>query len=487
MNFPAVPGSTQSHIVPHGTPLPKAKSGFGAAVANRSRWDDGIKWGELVDKQWTHLRFYGDVYLLATSWIKHQKSGKKFPILSLAWDPETKQFSKPGDPILDDFDPKNSPIQDIKDIVPRQHGFGHAIFRQAQQMGQPCNLPVKLPISLCLSLQRLSGMNKHVIEGSTYEADVTDPYWGADVYVFYDSSARAEAKYQVQIGPRGPLRDDERAFVDQQINWRALVTYPTREEVVRALRDNGYYDLIGGGQTAAGQMIPPAPPIPSAAGAFVPPPPSAPHTAFTPPLSQTPSFPSAPSVGMAPPSPQQFIPPTAPSAPVQAMPPQPFAAPTLPQAPAPTPMPPAPVPPSPAGFAPPPPPPAAGGFGGLAQSGVVEIDEIPFRDAAVTAAPKASTPPTAQQPLVVDAPNVNAAPAAASTSERLFQVVGKGKIGQAEFQGMVEIYAETHKRGPVQQWTRGDANGLQVLSCYSQYRGDTTCMKCPLRRYCIEG
>ena len=482
MNLP-VPGpqSVQNHTLPKGVSLPQVKAGFGAATGGRAKWDDGIKWGELPEKAWTQLRFYGDVYLLATSWIKHQKSGKKFPLLSLAWDPETKHFSRSGDPILEDFDPRNSTNPEIKDITPRQHGYGHAIFRQAQQMNQirPW-APVKLPISLILSIQRLSGMNVHIIDGQRYEADVTDPYWGADVYVLYDSTARAEQKYQVQIGPKVPLTEEEMSYISQQYDWKSRVVWPSREEVIRSLRENGYYDLIAPQNHMVSQpavppsnfgMLPP-PPFPQVLPPQAPPPVQQPEYqqvyapqppavqqmyAPQPPAVQQPDYPQAPQ-GMQAPSTASFAPPPAPPVQAQAMPPQPFGAPPIPMAPPQAPVNAAPVSPVPVGLRPSVPASAP------AAEGLIELDDIPFDGAAESAA-------TGQE-----------------VTERTYQVVGKGKpMGQGAFQTLIGQYAEATKRLPLRACSRGELEGIDVLTCYSQYRGDSVCMKCPLRRYCIEG
>lgn len=326
MSFP--PSPMQSQIQPAGSPLPVKNSGFGGLSSNRKRWDESLKWLPLKESAWTQLRFAGDIYMVATSWIKHQKSQKKFPMLSLAWDPESRSFSRPGDPIMEDFNPKTSNIKEIQDIMPRQQGFTHAFDRSTGEFG-----PVRIPISLALTLHQLASFNKVTIDGEEYECDIADPYYGIDVYVFNDPNGKGEARYKAQAGPRTPITEQEQARMNSEsCRWMDVITYPSRDEIRQALTQNGYYDMINPNQSQewanpAGHQAPPVP-VPSNYSGSVPPPPfpssgpvvqSMPQVPVAPPLAPAYQAPVAPPVVSAPMAPPVMAAPLAPASPAQAM------------------------------------------------------------------------------------------------------------------------------------------------------------------------
>ena len=68
---------------------------------------------------------------------------------------------------------------------------------------------------------------------------------------------------------------------------------------------------------------------------------------------------------------------------------------------------------------------------------------------------------------------------------RAFPLKGK-EVGKDEFENAVKAFAASIPRGnPVQVASNGEMAGVSVLACYGSYQGDTTCIKCPLRRYCV--
>ena len=121
------------------------------------------------------------------------------------------------------------------------------------------------------------------------------------------------------------------------------------------------------------------------------------------------------------------------------------------------PVPPAPpVPSAPAPAAAPAPKPISGGLGNAVDNVDLNSEEgIPFSPSEPAAAPIAAPAP--------------AAPAKASLKET------------------VEKYAEKIARAkPLKQCDKGDLAGEVVLACYGSYKGDMHCVRCPLRKSCLQ-
>ena len=68
---------------------------------------------------------------------------------------------------------------------------------------------------------------------------------------------------------------------------------------------------------------------------------------------------------------------------------------------------------------------------------------------------------------------------------RTFPLKGK-EVGKDEFETAIKSFATSVPRGnPVQIVANGELAGIVALACFGSYQGDTTCIKCPLRRYCV--
>lgn len=456
-------------------PIPQSNLGFSGISTKRVRWDEKIPWYELPsDGQWNQIRFFGPVTPIASHWVESSRGrATRFPVLCLNFDTATGSYSKAGGcPICDEFDPKNSEVEAIKALSPRMSGYAHAIIRkmQADPTATPWR-PIRLPMSIIINLQSLKSMNTHVIDGITYHADVSDPYYGMDVYILYNSAASTpQQKYQVQRGNHSPLTEVETKYMSQLYDWPRLIVYPSISEVKESLQSNGYYQhlsghaapnimdtlpamnqnvqRISGIQAPQSQIQQPfmAPPPPQAA---VPPAPA--YQAPMAPAYQAPMAPPAPAYqAPAYTAPQHAEPEVAPMAPP---PPQAYAQPQMPTMP---------------------PPPMAMGTTGFTPSQPI-----------MTMAPPA---PAYQAPMApayqAPAAPITAAPAATG---KLFSYPGvEGGLSAEAFQGVISEFSGKLTRGlPLKMCDKDDLSGMQVLACYGNYVADGDCMKCPIRKQCL--
>ena len=270
-------------------PLPQTNMGFSGFDQRRKRWDDGIPWLEFPDGKWLPVRFFGRtesiVHMVATHWLVTLKNKKRFPMLCPNFNPETRKFEDNGCPICGEFDPFNSENEVIKAISPRLSGLSHAIVRNIQRAGGAGNpdwkpwRPVRLPISVLILLQKLKDLNLHTIEGVQYPADVSDPYYGRDINILYDSQgANPQSKYSIDRGDHTPLTEEEQGYIKEIYDFGSLVEYPDKDEIKKALTQNGYYQLLKTGAVAVPDDIPPRqetfskePPPPPTAKAPTPP------------------------------------------------------------------------------------------------------------------------------------------------------------------------------------------------------------------------
>lgn len=423
-------------------PMPLPSIGFSTRTGgNKKRWDQGISWLEFTDGKWMNLRFFGHndsiLVRVATHWLA-TKTGKRFPMMCPNFNNVTAEFSNTGCPICDEFDPRNSEIKEIKDIAPRISGLTHAIDRDVQEMGgngpdwKPWR-PVRVPISVMISLEKYRGRNIHTINGKKYEADVADPYYGCDVAIQYDSaSANPQAKYTTERGNHAPLTEEEQGYIAGLYDYRALIEYPDEKEIKKALLQNGYYKLLNGED-----------PAPTIVGGTV------------------------PVVDLSSKAP---TPPTMQDAPL----------------------------------------PVSGGMGGpkaLSDDlGAIPEEDIPFAPSNAEPAAKKKVAP--EQVAVVEAPEVTTPEPAVTASEVVEEVSEAAEAAEggrtfktkdsphgvslSVFQESLVTYAENLKKTspkrafPMRVCESGQLEGIEVMKCYGEYRGDMNCVRCPARGYCLK-
>jgi len=230
----------------------QSHSGFlGFGNKRDPRWDEGITWLEIPGGQWTHLRLFGPIYLIAQSWIT-TKTKKKFPVLCAAYDSTTRQFVPGKCPIVDEFDPFNSENPVIKAIAPRETALAFAIDRnlQAYKTQDPRVVPwrpIRLSVMMLIALERLSQSNTfRASDGKTYGPfDLNHEEYGADIQIYYDPNAKiASAKYQINKLNITPLTEEEKGYFKDLYDWPTLIKYPARESVKKSLMMNGYYQEL---------------------------------------------------------------------------------------------------------------------------------------------------------------------------------------------------------------------------------------------------
>jgi hypothetical protein len=508
-------------------PLPIADVGFSGAIRNRTRWDDNISWFDIPDKVLITVRFFGPLSVLHLHWFK-TKNGKKFPSLCSAYDPLTQSFAQGKCPYEDDFvipqlimdakkvnplfDEENDPtLKEIKLLKSRTTGYGHILVRSANLSGGKPWQPIKIPTSVVFSLIRLKTMNRVTIQGKTYEADVADPYWGRDIHLMYSSTERnPNQKYMINIGDHTPLTELERSYLPQLYVWKDIVEFPSYEEVKQQLVVNGYYQMLNQLRGVASQDQKPQqfaymeqylPSVPKSPYGDI-----AQQQQQVPSMSQGMHYPQMPTnIPQQQQMPQQMtqqqmqqmqqmqhlqqmqMPQQTQQQQQQMQMPQvqnvPLPQNTMPQAPMPNmsmnmgnlqvaDVPVA----SPIPFNVPPP------------QGLEPIDEggdeydIPFKSGGVAEQHQMPIPPqqVVQQQVTPQVMTGN-------PNGKTYTVRGKPNgVSASEFQQVLYDFGNNLARAkPFKSTDDSNLEGLDVLSCYGNYCGDLSCVKCPLRQFCL--
>lgn len=465
-------------------PLPQQNSGFSGLSGRKTRWDDKIPYYDIPkDGQWYKYRFFGPLFMTAAHWLE-TKSNKRFPQLCINYDSATQHFSKSGCKIEEEFDPKNSTVKKIKDMQARQSGLMHAIPRAIQRQGsldpawRPWR-PVRLPMTVIMAIKQLTGLNQHNINGQDYQADVADPHYGQDINIMYDpNGSNPNQKYTVALGGHAPLNPLEMTYLQEIYNWETLIQYPTPDDVKQSLQVNGYYQLLNGGptdqmpnladQVLAGVPQPPAYQMASINSGAV----------QAPPVAQPPGLGvpyQAPMQAQPAPYQQPYQAPPMQVPPMQAQP-APYQQPVMP-APAPS-YPPQQAPQAPAA----PLPQVTPGFN--AQNVVESVQPVMIPQPTMQAPAMQPTQPVLAPAPMAAMPN-NVVPI--GTTEKRFGFPGKPNgLSASELQAVVNDFSQTLPRAtPIKTWDRDEMAGMQVLNCFGAYKGDPSCIRCPLRRFCL--
>lgn len=514
-NYPQNPGfppqqqPTQGYAPPQqyappamgaNAPLPEASIGFGNSITRAPRWDKDVPWYDLAnDMQWHSFRFVGPVFMVSQHWFQ-TRTGKKFTHFCLDFDYETGQRKQPTNcPACTDFPATDLSPDPIKGLRPRLTAFVHALVRDIQMTGgNPSDptwtaiRPMRLPISVVQQVRSFKSANKVNINGKVYEADVTDPYYGRDVAIMYNKS-NANNKYQCIPQNQSPLTQQEQVWAQRLYDWKNTLKLPEATEIKSSLVQNGYYQLINAGgmpvasapgtQNAGNMVLPSAPQPPAgfgmvaSVGGTPPPPAYAPPMPSAPPAYAQPQTYAPPPPAYAPPAPAYAPPPPA-YAPQPA--PAPAYAQPAPQAPASAPA-----------YAPPPPglpgAPPTGSASPFPVGGGASPQPFPLPTTG------GLTPPGFQMPQVA-APVAPAAPMAptrpaAVPGERRFQVAGAEEpVNVGQYQEIITTYSQTDaaRLSPLKAVADGDLSGICAPKCYGGYKGDNTCLRCPVRRYCLQ-
>jgi hypothetical protein len=217
---------------------------------------------KLPEKKWVTGRLYGGLNSYATGWVSYKKKeggGKgKFPVNLRSYDPQTGQFDSTI------YDPWFALWQKEKDegvakekmtVQINKKFYGDFLSRSAQrQAPSTITKPTRaeresgfkdkdsdtwtpwsvfaMPPSFVEKVKELKGLNLVKSSKSGTKAySVADEKYGCDVRIYYDSEKSPADQYQVQLGERTPLTEEELALL--RYDHSQLVTEQTDEEVKR--------------------------------------------------------------------------------------------------------------------------------------------------------------------------------------------------------------------------------------------------------------
>jgi hypothetical protein len=242
-------------------------SGFvNPAGAREEPWDAKIKWfGFPDDGEYHAYRLVARPTYYAQNWIQTKKKdggpGKSFPNLNRNYDSARAAWAENGDKIseyLRRFDgvmrQLKIPYENYPDSIKRMSGrltmACNAVIRDIQSAGAPANNtgkwtyvhPIRIPQGLAATLVGLAEkLNK--IDGKVYP--LTDRNYGRDLLISFDSQSKDKNKiYQVQVGDRTKLTDDELAQQEFLIDFASHLKYPEPTALEETLRRNGFYELL---------------------------------------------------------------------------------------------------------------------------------------------------------------------------------------------------------------------------------------------------
>jgi hypothetical protein len=217
---------------------------------------------KLPEKKWVTGRLYGGLNSYATGWVNYKKKdggGKgKFPVNLRSWDPQSGSFDSTI------YDPWFALWQKEKDegvakekmtIQINKKFYADFLLRSAQRQA-PSTLtkPTRaeresgfkdkdsdtwtpwtvfaMPPSLVEKVKELKGLNVVRSKKSGSKAySVADEAYGCDVRIYYDGEKSPADQYQIQLGERTPLTEEELALL--RYDTSNLVTEQTDEEVKR--------------------------------------------------------------------------------------------------------------------------------------------------------------------------------------------------------------------------------------------------------------
>jgi hypothetical protein len=475
---------------PKNPPMPNSKTGFGAIEMNSKRqyWDSQIKFMKLEPQGWQRFRFIGPVTKVEYHWLelprKNNGAVKRIPLICPDFDVKLQQknFSNPQCPICRIGRDELKQHERFKKILPSALYLTYIIVRSNQEnpMNGAALNPIKLSSSLARKLYELSELNQVNYQGQVLKADLADPYWGRDVFINYDSTKAPADRYMVNLdqAPR-PLTGDEFAYLNTLVDFRSVVEMSTPAEIENALISCNYVDRTGNliltpPSTQPGYQINTVAGINSDLANHV--------------VSQGGGLQfqtgSVSNSGASQSMPANYF--QTPTAPVTQQ------ATTAPKAPA---MPPPPQAPVFIDSA----PGAVTSFASQAQtmSADTSVSAVVSMGASGAVEHAAAnfmhqTQTTGQTVLQQGNAALQAQPQnqpyAVPSFEKKFQVVGTPKaLTGAELEQFIKQYAEANAAlcTPLQPATDGELLGFHVPKCYAKYRGDSVCIRCPVRKQCI--
>ena len=208
--------------------------------SNRPKISDKIPVFKFPEKTWMTFRIFGPIFTYGGYWVKTKtKEGKasQFYTACPSYDPETQQRdSSIFDPWRELEERQSGMERDDKLVNFTTQGFMNAIFRKAQADAPRKQakhtkkeaksgfkdkdsdsftpvVPLRLTYGAMQKLKEQAGLNTASIKGQTKAFSVTHEKYGCDVRIMYNPDKAPADQYQVSIGERKPLTEDELAYL----------------------------------------------------------------------------------------------------------------------------------------------------------------------------------------------------------------------------------------------------------------------------------
>jgi len=194
------------------------------SAAQDKKWEENLDWGELKDGKYKQLRPVGPVSSAVRHWvtvIKSDGSKTKFPMTCGSYDPKTEQFIDNKCPACragietNKFYFANFIDRELQENKPLKAKIKKAKKGKFRKVGDESWSPIKvfkIPVSCASQLKNIVALNKHKIRGKTVTCELSDPDYGCDVFIKYDSNESPSTAYDVQKGDHTPLTKEERNY-----------------------------------------------------------------------------------------------------------------------------------------------------------------------------------------------------------------------------------------------------------------------------------
>ncbi len=196
--------------------------------------DRGKRIDEIVDlmelkTDFTAVRPLGEVWSYAVHWIAIEtpKGIVKIPKPVPNFDPITDTFDETiKDPYMKIPNEKTTTKhyyvcvinrerqeqEPKKLIAPKKNEVKTGLKDKASKTWTPIQV-LKLPNSVARKIQKLNLLNTHKVGKKVEGFDITDPKYGCDLYIKFDSEEKGAAMYDVQKGEHTPLSEKENKYL----------------------------------------------------------------------------------------------------------------------------------------------------------------------------------------------------------------------------------------------------------------------------------
>lgn len=211
------------------------------------RWDESFQFYKFKPGVWDLHRLVGDVVSAKWHWVKHIQTQKAYPpIFCKNFDPDSGKFSDNGCFVCSNFKFEDPSFKTLRASTSL---YCHTISRQLQQTNQPYLMPISIPIGLGVKLATAAKI-PILVEGKTIESDVTDFTYGKDLYIFNDPNDPAPSnRFQLSTQTVTPLTQQEIAeFNSKKVDFLGLLKKieVNQNKTEDILKRTGYMDILRG-------------------------------------------------------------------------------------------------------------------------------------------------------------------------------------------------------------------------------------------------